>query len=278
MFPLPPATTAALSLESVLDQLSQHPAVDGLVTVGSTGRDSLTPASDYDLLVVLAEMPVPLQVGVTYIDHRLTDLLFGTTAHIDNILAAAEPLDGETWEGRIARWLATGQVVFDRRGDLGRARSKVAGTAWIRPLEDIDAYGAWIGVNYNLLHTRRLMASADPVYLQAAELRMSLYGVLNVLAGYFRIRRLRWEGDKAAVRYLMAADPGYLALVQEFVRESDPRRKFAAYERAAAATLAPIGDIWQGEPTVLWADFSPPAWDTIEQGLEFWNRLLGNQA
>ncbi len=274
MFPLPHATTTEMTLEAVLTQLSHHPAVDGLVTVGSTGRSTLTPSSDYDVLIVLAEMPVPLSVGVTYIDHRLTDLLFTTTAYVDQIITAEVAIDGDEWEGRIARWLAAGQIVFDRHGRLRQAQTKVCGGNWIRPLEDIDAYGAWIGVNYNLLHTRRLMQSDDPIYQHAAELRMSLYGFINILLSYFRIRRLQWEGDKAAIRYLMAHDPAYFELLQQFLRESDPHRKFMAYERISAATLAPIGALWEDEPTVLWNDMVPATWETLEQSLAFWEDLL----
>ena len=193
---------------------------------------------------------------------------------MDQILAAEVAIDGDEWEGRVARWLIDGQVVFDRHGRLQQAQAKVCGGDWIQPLQDIDAYGAWIGVNFNLLHTRRLMQSDDPVYQHAAELRMSLYGVSSVLYSYFRIRKLLWEGDKAAIRYLMAHDPSYFELLQQFLREPDPQRKFAAYEQIAAATLAPIGTLWDGEPTVLWNDMLPASWETLEQSLAFWERLL----
>lgn len=274
MFPLPRAVTADMTLDAVLERLSRHPVVDGLVTVGSTGRHSLTPVSDYDVLIVLAQMPIPLHVGITYIDHRLTDLLFATTTHIEHIVTAEAPIDGDIWEGRIARWLITGQVVFDRHGRLDQAKAKVGRSNWIRSLEDIDAYSAWVGVNYNLLHTRRLMRSNDAVHLHAAELRMSLYGVVSVLISYFRIRKLLWEGDKPAIRYLMAHDPPYFALLQRFLRESDPHRKFEAYERIAAATLAPISTLWDGEPTVLWNDMVAPSSEAVEQSLTFWEALL----
>ncbi len=274
MFPLPHAATASMALAEVLSVLSRHPLVDGLVTVGSTGRGTLTEISDYDVLVVLAEMPVPLHVGMTYIDHRLTDLLFATTTQVQQIHTAERPIDGDAWEGRIARWLVDGRVVFDRRGIIRQAQAKVSASDWIRPLADIDGYGAWIGVNYNLLHTRRLMQSNDPVHLYAAELRMSMYGVNNVLLSYFRLRKLLWEGDKAAIRYLMAHDPAYFELLQQFLRESDLYRKFAAYERIAAATLAPRSTLWQGESTVLWNDLHPASWATVAQGLEFWESLV----
>lgn len=147
---------------------------------------------------------------------------------------------------------------------------------WIRPLEDIDAYGAWIGVNYNLIHTRRLIQSHDPVYLHAAELRIALYGVTSIVFSYFRIRKLLWEGDKAAIRYLMDHDPSYFAVLQQFLRESDLRRKFALYEQLAAATLAPMSSLWDSETTVLWHDGVPSSLETLAQTQAFWDKLFAS--
>jgi UTP:GlnB (protein PII) uridylyltransferase len=67
MFPLPHASTVDLSLNDVLAKLSRHSGVDGLVAIGSTAHENLTPASDYDLLIILAEQPLPFQVGITSI-------------------------------------------------------------------------------------------------------------------------------------------------------------------------------------------------------------------
>lgn len=275
MFPLPRSSTADLSLDAALARLSRHPAVDGLLTIGSTGRDALTPASDYDVVVVLSAMPAPLGVGITYIDHRLTDVLFVTAGQVEEILAAEAPLDPDAWVGRMARWLLDGAVVFDRRGALGRAQAKVRGGEWVRRLDTLDAYGAWIGVNYNLLHTRRLMASGDPVHRAAAELRISMYGVTSVMLSYFRARGLRWEGDKAAIRHLQAHDPAYLALLQALLREPDPDRRFELYERLCALTLAPLAGLWDGEPTVLWNDSVAATHEDIARGLAFWEELVG---
>jgi predicted nucleotidyltransferase len=275
MFPLPHASTAHLTLEETLERLSRHPAVDGLLTIGSTGRATLTPVSDYDVVVVLSEMPVPLGVGITYIDHRLTDVLFVTAAQVGEIIAAAEPLDGNAWVGRMARWLIDGAVVLDRRGALRQAQEKVRGGAWVRPVGESDAYGAWIGLSYNLLHTRRLMASSDPVHRQAAELRISMYGVMNVTLGYFFVRGLRWEGDKAAVRHLQEHDPAFLALLQALLREPNLDAKFALYEQACAASLGPGGELWDGEVTVMWNDSQPVTSEGIERGLAFWEDLVG---
>ena len=264
-----------MTLEVVLAQLSRHPLVEGLLTVGSTGKTSFTPNSDYDILILLKDMPVPLQVGIVYIDHRLTDLLFTTSDFIDQILAGEIVFETDTWESRIAGWLISGNVIFDKDGRLNQVRAKLNKGNWVRPLEDIDAYGAWISINYNLLHTKRLIQSDDPVKQYAAELRMSLYGVSSVIYSYFRIRKLPWEGDKAAIRYLMAFDPEYFALLQQFLHAADPFLKFALYETIAQATLTPILQLWTTEPTVLWNDRVPARWETLQVGLAFWEELIG---
>jgi predicted nucleotidyltransferase len=260
MFPLPEARTATMRLETVLERLSQHPAVDGLVTIGSTARQTLSPASDYDLLVIVADQPLPFRVGITSIDHRLTDLLFGTSTHIATILQATTAIDGTAWEGRIARWLLEGQIAFDRCGDLHAVQHKVRTGNWIRELDLIDSYGAWIGINYNLLQTKRMLQSDDPIYRGAAEWRITLYGIPSILYSYFQIRKLYWQGDKEALRYLLANDPDYADLFQQLLRESDPERKFERYEQLAIRTLAPIGALWHPETTVLWDDGLPATW------------------
>jgi hypothetical protein len=132
----------------------------------------------------------------------------------------------------------------------------------------------WIGINYNLLHTQRLFQSEDPVYRAAGELRITLYGIPSVLYSYFQIRKLYWEGDKAAIRYLLASDPAYADLLQQALREPNPERKLALYEQLAVLTLAPLGPLWDGEATVLWSDSSMATWDSIDQGLAFWEALL----
>ena len=57
--------TNDLSLDEVIDRLSQRPEVDGIVVIGSLSGKQFKPHSDYDLLLVMNQMPVPLQVGLT---------------------------------------------------------------------------------------------------------------------------------------------------------------------------------------------------------------------
>jgi predicted nucleotidyltransferase len=79
-----------MTLEQITARLSQNEVVTGLLLIGSAARGELTPTSDVDLVVVLSEMPVPLHVGVTYIDGTLTDLIFLRAAQIGKALGSVD--------------------------------------------------------------------------------------------------------------------------------------------------------------------------------------------
>jgi hypothetical protein len=263
-----------MTLEEVIARLSRHEPVAGVLLLGSAVPSRLTPASDYDLVLILSDMPIPLHVALTTIDGRLTDLLFVRLAQIEKILALEGPVDQGLWLARIVRWLEAGQIAYDRTGQIARAQAKVQAQDWLQEKGLMDAYGAWFRLNFNLAHTRRIMSSDDSVYRVAAELRLSLYAPGDLLYGYWETRGLRWEGEKAAVRHLEAHDPAYLAAYLDFVRETEPERKLAVYEDLAAETLAPLGDPWPAGTTALALDESPVSLERLQAGHRWWQSLF----
>ena len=267
------AASNSLTLNEVIARLSQHRAVEGLLTIGTTSGDKLTPASDYDLVIVLSALPEGLEpYGVTYIDNRLTDLLFVTAAQLDEMRALEAPIDSWVWLGRIVLWFKAGHIVFDRDGLLQQIQDKVRAQPTLKPL-DKDGRAGWWRVNYNLAQTLRMLTSDDPIYLIAAELRMALYGPADLLFAYFDIRNLTWQGDKEAVRYLIAHDPSYLARFQTFISESDPATKAARYKELAGRTVAPVGDLWPQGITALAVD-QRSAPEAQREALSFWDALI----
>jgi hypothetical protein len=233
----------------------------------------MTPASDYDLVLVLAELPVPLHTGVTSIDGRFTDLLFHTTAQIEQILAATEPLDFWDWTGRLVGWLETGQVRFDRHGQLTAAQAKVCGNQWIVPVDDSAVYGAWQTINYNLVVIRRLLTSDDPTYRMAAELRMALFGPQDLFWNYFAVRGLQPDSEKQHIRYLQEHDPTFLADFNHFLVEPDQDEKFRRYAALAERVLAPVGPLWQAGETILNLSAAGLTSAVEAQALQFWEEL-----
>lgn len=271
------STTNHATFEDVIKRIIQHDVVDGLLLVGSASKDELTPASDYDLIVVLSEMPEHLHVGTTYIDQRFTDLVFFTTAHVEQFLEAAEPFEFWDWVGRLVGFCESGTILFDRNDRLQDAQTKAQSGVWIKPDGAHEAYQAWSRVNYNLSVIHRYLRSDDPLYLQTADIRMMVYGPQDLFFSYFTIRQRRWDGDKAAIRYLQEHDPNYLDLFERFLVEGNRDRKFQLYEELAELTVAPVGSLMKnGESTMILNSASVTP-EREEAALGFWEKLVSAQ-
>lgn len=274
------SATASLSLDEVVARLSTRPPVEGLLTIGTTRGMRLTPASDYDLVVVLAERPVPVHVGLGTIDGRLADLLFvelqtvRDIAEQDGLFPPDEPV------GRAVKWLRAGEIRFDRHGLLREAQDKVRGRGGLCPVGDQDIYDVWFGIHFNLKHTARMLAASDPIYLEAVDLRLT-YMVAQAVAGYFTVRGLLWEGEKAALRYLKEHDPGYRACLAAFFAAGERGERFRLYAELARRSLEPLGADWaDGETAFAFDREAIPngraAGELIGQALRWWGDLTGS--
>ncbi|MEZ4860628.1 MAG: DUF294 nucleotidyltransferase-like domain-containing protein [Caldilineaceae bacterium] len=271
------SSTNQSTLDQVITTLAQQTIVDGLIVVGSAGRKEMTPASDYDLVLILGEMPVPLHTGVTYIDGRFTDLVFHTSEQIEQILAATTPFDFWDWTGRLVGWLLEGQVCFDRYSRVGAAQAKARNGTWLASADNQAAYGAWQRINYNLAVVRRYLSSTDPNYLVAADMRMAIYGPQDLFWNYFAVRGLPPASEKQQIHYLQQHDPAFLARFNRFLAEPNRSEKFRLYEELAAEVLAPVGRLWQDGETVLnlTAEVVTPAME--QQALSLWESLIHPQ-
>jgi len=279
VFETRPTHTTTLTLDTFIDRLAAHGIVDGVVVMGSAGKGAPGPASDYDLLVVLSELPAPLYLVLTTVDRRLTEVYVTTTATVDHVLASDRPTPGDHDEAVYIQWLQGGRIAFDRAGRLARVQHKVQTEAWVamaraNETAPADAYAYWWKINYNLRQTKRMLMSDDPVYLMAVDIRL-LYSLPEVFVGYGRDRHLPWRGEKQLIRYLQQHDQAFLDLFRECIAETDRERKAALYEQAAALALAPLGGLWPQEATAVQLQ-GGAAWrsDAIENALSFWESLI----
>jgi hypothetical protein len=267
---------ASLSLDDLIARLSRRPVVEGLLTIGTTAGDRLTPHSDYDLVVVLAERPVPVQVGLGSIGGRLADLLFVDRSIVRKILDHDGPFAPDAWIGRTVRWLGAGEIHFDRHGLLRRAQDKVRSHELLRPVGDRDVYAVWFGINYNRKQTERMLAAADPTYLEAVDLHLT-YMIMQAVAGYFTVRGLLWEGEKAAVRYLREHDPVFHACLSALFAAGDRTERFRLYKELAERTLEPVPAVWSNAETAFTFDTAdePGGVSPIREAVEWWDDLIG---
>lgn len=269
--------TIDLGLDEVIARLSRKPAVDGIMVMGSGGNGDLHPASDYDLFVVLNDMPSPLYLVATEIDHRLAEIYFASAEKLEGFLSAEPPLHPVDIDAAVIRWLQTGRIAFDRSGLLSRAQDRFRQREWqdwFEPQTGPQLHQTWFSVNYNLVQTQRMLASPDPVYATAVDLRL-LYTVVEVWQAYFRLRGLPSLGEKHDIRYLARTDPEYLDLFRCCLSEPDRARKFELYRRMADIALAPMGGLWrEGTTAVQFRGDTKWQPDMVENALAAWRELV----
>jgi predicted nucleotidyltransferase len=264
-----------MSLDEVIERLRRHDVVFGVVVTGSAAAQEMRGASDYDLLVLRTDLETRGYVGLTYINGRVTDVIFCSVDEIARIMALEGPVYAEDWTGHVIRWLQLGRVAYDPTGEVSRARERVRQGVWLAPMNDTQAYEVWFSINFGIRHTRRMVHSDDSLYLMALDVRL-LYGAVDIFRGYFHCRRLFWEGEKAALGYLQAHDPEFLAMFQRFVHTTDRDEKMVLYEELAQWATAPMGGIWPRDATAmqLAKPVDPVTPEVVQEALDSWEDLL----
>lgn len=244
------ARTVTMSLDDVIERLTRHAPVDGIMLLGTTGTDALTPTSDYDLLLVMTELPAPLRMVNTWVDGRLTEISCTTVAAVERIVK-----DSATWrdgseEGTVLVWLKEGRVVLDRSGRLEAATAKARVASPPTLAGEREMHEAWRKIGYNVTQVRRYLMADDPVSKTVIDMRL-LYSVAEVNLHYFTVRQLPWRGEKSAIRHWAEHDPGYLSCLHRLFEENDRRRKVKMYEELADLALDPLGGVWKRGETVV---------------------------
>lgn len=263
------------TLEELLARLRRSQAVDAVAIIGSAAEGNLNATSDYDLLIVLKEPPVPLAGGVTYLDGRLTDIVFAVPEDIERLnAAAAEEISMYGIQGSIVRWMPTARIEFDSSGGLSRLQEKAKAGMQLRPLDKGEIYSRYDRAGYNLAHTKRMLASGDPVQQTAIDMRL-LYQLADLMVDYFQVRGLPWQGEKKAVSYWKSQDPDYLSLFVKCLDERDRARKVSLYDELAQVTMAPVGVLWTTGDTRFRLEPDSEATSQKRAAAEaFWQSLL----
>lgn len=257
-----PSLTEQMSLDSLSARLAANDVAAGVVWIGSTGSEQQTAHSDYDILLFMRQMPVPLHVVFTTVAGVLTDVIFSNLSVVDRVLTGDDLSELTTRDGNVMFWLTHGRIFHDADGRVQQAQSRLQTESWTTAVNPGEMYQTWHKVNYNWRQTRRMLAAEDVVYDTAVDLRL-LYMLSELTVGYFTVRNMHWDGDKSAVRCWQAHDPPFLALFQQCLVEADRRQKFALYEQLAQLTLAPVGGLGS-EPTTSIALSGEWSMDDVE--------------
>ncbi len=264
MFPTTTSLSHSLTLESLVDRLKASTHVAGLALFGSLPADN--PASDYDLLVVLANPPVQMFQMTTFINGRGADIAFSESEIVERVLKLDQPVSATSPEGFLMSWLEHAQILLDD-GKLALIQTEARSQNWRLPTS--DAYSEWFWLNFDLRHIKRLATSNDAVHLMVADMRL-MGCISQICRSYCRLRNIPWRGEKSALRHFQAHDPAYFDLLQIFLRESDRAGRIVLCEQLIARTLD--GEIWADDSTSVWMKDGQS--DGVGEALKFWEALV----
>src|SRR5688572_5673411 len=157
-----PAATADIRLDDLIARLVAQPSVEGILLLGSTATGTLTPASDYDLLLVFDELPAPFRVVTTWVEGRLTEVYCTTIDAVRRVVETATEIPASSEAGAIVVWLRSGRIVHDRRGELLNAQAATRTRVRLTPATDDEVYETWQKAGYNVAQMKRYLAAGDP--------------------------------------------------------------------------------------------------------------------
>lgn len=243
-----PATT--LSLQATLDRLARAPNVDGVALFGSHTATP-NPVSDYDLLILVPELPMPIFQMLTHIDGCMADVVFVDTATADTVLGGTTP---GTFEWMFLQKMTTAHIRYDVSGRLERVQSFAQANP-ISPPATAAAYPLWFWHNHLLYHLKRMAQADDAVYRMAVDL-MLMSGVSGLTRDLMQVRGVPWQGEKAALRYMQTTEPAYFNLLQAYLMETDRWQKIDLYGQLIQ--LAAQTEVWSTDVTAVFLrDMSP---------------------
>lgn len=273
----PPSITDALSLEEVIALMMKTPWVDGIAKFGSQTTSRADISSDYDLLILVKELPAHVFQMVTSIAGRVADVVLVEVETADRLLAHPEPYQPKSFEALFANKMRTARILYDASQRLQKVRDLVSGPSWEdQPTKVYDfsaAYKLWFWLSHGLLHMQRMLQSHDPRYFAAVD--MMLVANLPVAwRGYFDIRHIDWEGEKAALRFWDEHDRAYSSTVSRCLAAVDLDDRYTAYRTLVELTLEPVGAPFGGGVTgvILAGENSRAA---VQAVLRHWHKLLG---
>jgi predicted nucleotidyltransferase len=271
-----PSLSEQLSLEETLDVLARSALVDGIAEFGSRTAQASTPASDYDLLLLVRQLPRPVFQMLTSIQGRLADIVLVETTTADALLHSGE-LPQAFFDQLFARKMQTARIIVDRSGRLGQVQQLVRSAAWGAMLAEARSNaslsGIWFWQCFGLLQLERMAQSTDPLHQTAVDMLLTAC-LAGTWRNYFDIRALDWNGEKAALRYWSEHDPGYHQLVLACLRASGGHERLLAYRSLVEQTIQPIGrPLQRGETAVALAQ--PIATETdVALVLDYWDELF----
>ena len=143
-------------------QLRRRDTIDGIMVVGSTARDDLTPASDYDLAIVASGIAALVDMGHTIVDGRHANLRVLSVEELNDMIESGRSVNPYTHSGSTLLRLGDGRIEKDESGCLGRGRQKVLGGVELELLDDRQRYDRWWTTQGQHSRSQKTVLAATP--------------------------------------------------------------------------------------------------------------------
>jgi predicted nucleotidyltransferase len=266
--------TENMDLDEVIARLKQNDVVDGILQIGSMREERLKPHSDYDLLIVLREMPLPLHVLLTIIEGRLADIIFVRSSFVQAILSEDFEQASNDYEGILLEHIKTGTIAYDREDQLSQAQQRLSNAEWFHSASERTIYTEAVrSIHYNYQQNRRYLHSSDPIYQKALEIRL-LYSLMQVIFGYVTVRRIPWQGEKKAIGYWQEHDADYLSLFEAYQQAENLEERFSIYTQMAERTLQPVGGLWPRNAVNVALEGDAWSPEDVKAAIDYWHSLI----
>lgn len=256
-----------ISFDELIRRLSASDIVEGIALFGSQ-RSAI---SDYDLLLVVKTLPVPIFQMFTTIEQNMADVIFVQMETVNTVLELETAVHPYSPEGMLLHKMQKATILYDGTGKLKDVQRRASHHPDL--LEKLqDTYSGWFWHNHSLMHMKRMSQSADPIYQMAVAL-MLMTVLAEISRVYFQMRGIIWEGEKAALRYFQAHDKDFFEGLLEALSASTTAHRLAAYEHLLDIA---VGNVWGGDISAVYLREVAHTPENLDRALMFWEQLVGN--
>lgn len=265
-----------LSFDQVIRLLKASPLVDGIAEFGSHATGEVNQANDYDLLVLVHDLPAAVFQLVTTIDRRLADVVPVDVTVADQLLAGGVTAEVDYFAQLFLQKMTTAHILFDRTSRLTAIQRLSQAFQQMQrlspPINPASTYPIWFWQGFGLLHLKRMAASPDPVHQTATDM-MLLACLTGTWRAYFDLRGLAWTGEKAAIRYWLQQDTACYERVQAVLHAGERQERLHAYQQLVDYVLMPVGALLsKGQTAVILSGMNNGK--MVNEVIDYWNGLL----
>lgn len=247
------------TLTELVDLLTRHPDVIGLLEYGSSHFADARVDGDYDLIVVLDGDGAVVEGLHFFVKGTPVDLNIRTLQQIQDMDERVD-FDAVVLESR---------VLHDRTGAVSQALRDLKKRCQPHPPVLSEHEIAVIRHGHrHILDKVACRLETMPVFCR----HMLHAGCYWLVQNYFRVRNLRFRGEKHALAHIEEKEPALYERIAAFYDTHDLDRQVELLRDLTDLVLEPIGGAWQDDEVLAFGGESDIRLQ--EKGFEMYERLF----